>query len=62
MQGIPSRFIAEMKLDEAVAKGDPRERLKKLRADLAARMAAADRDAAAVAAAGPAAPALPTCP
>jgi len=35
--GVPSRFIAEMKLDEAVAKGDPRERLKKMRAELAAR-------------------------
>jgi ATP-dependent DNA helicase Rep len=37
VQGIPSRFIAEMKLDEAVDKGDPRARLKKLRAELAAR-------------------------
>ena len=35
--GVPSRFIAEMKLAEAVDKGDPRERLKKLRAELAAR-------------------------
>ncbi len=35
--GIPSRFIAEMKLDEAKSKEDPRERLKKLRAELAAR-------------------------
>ncbi len=35
--GIPSRFIAEMKLDEVKAKADPRERLKKLRAELAAR-------------------------
>ena len=35
--GIPSRFIAEMKLEEAVDKGDPRERLKKLRAEFAAR-------------------------
>ncbi len=39
VQGIPSRFIAEMKLEEAVDKGDPRERLKKLRAELAARVA-----------------------
>jgi ATP-dependent DNA helicase Rep len=38
VQGIPSRFIAEMKLGEAVDKGDPRERLKKLRAELAARV------------------------
>jgi ATP-dependent DNA helicase Rep len=36
---IPSRFIAEMKLDEAVVKDDPRERLKKLRAELSARVA-----------------------
>ena len=35
--GIPSRFIAEMKLDEVKAREDPRERLKKLRAELAAR-------------------------
>ncbi|MDE2453481.1 MAG: UvrD-helicase domain-containing protein [Burkholderiales bacterium] len=35
--GVPSRFIAEMKLDEVVAKEDPRERLKKLRAELAAK-------------------------
>jgi ATP-dependent DNA helicase Rep len=38
--GVPSRFIAEMKLDEAVTKEDPRERLKKLRAELSARTAA----------------------
>jgi len=41
VQGIPSRFIAEMKLEEAVDRGDPRERLKKLRAELAAKAAAA---------------------
>ena len=35
--GVPSRFIKEMKLDEVVDKGDPRERLKKLRERLAAR-------------------------
>jgi ATP-dependent DNA helicase Rep len=40
VQAIPSRFIAEMKLDEQVAKEDPRERLKKLRAGLLAREAA----------------------
>jgi ATP-dependent DNA helicase Rep len=39
--GIPSRFIAEMRLEEAVDRGDPRERLKKLRAELAAKAAAA---------------------
>ena len=36
---VPSRFIKEMKLDEGVVKEDPRERLKKLRAELAARAA-----------------------
>ena len=41
VQGIPSRFIAEMKLNEATTKEDPRERLKKLRAELAARVGAA---------------------
>ena len=40
VQARPSRFIAEMKLDEAGAKEDPRERLRKLRAELAARPAA----------------------
>jgi ATP-dependent DNA helicase Rep len=35
--GVPSRFIAEMKLNEASAKEDPRERLKKLRDALAAK-------------------------
>ncbi len=39
--GVPSRFIAEMKLNEAVVKEDPRERLKKLRESLAARAALA---------------------
>ena len=39
--GVPSRFIAEMKLDEATTKEDPRERLKRLRAELAAKAAAA---------------------
>ena len=37
--GVPSRFIAEMKLDEGGAKEDPRERLKRLRDELAARPA-----------------------
>jgi ATP-dependent DNA helicase Rep len=37
--GQPSRFIAEMKLNENVIKQDPRERLKHLRAELAARPA-----------------------
>ena len=39
--GVPSRFIAEMKLNEGVVKEDPRERLKRLRAELAARAEAA---------------------
>jgi ATP-dependent DNA helicase Rep len=34
---VPSRFIAEMKLDEGVVKEDPRERLRKLREQLAAK-------------------------
>ena len=41
VQGVPSRFIAEMKLDEAKTKEDPRERLKRLREQLAAKSAAA---------------------
>jgi ATP-dependent DNA helicase Rep len=39
--GVPSRFIAEMKLDEATTREDPRERLKKLRDAMAAKVAAA---------------------
>lgn len=42
--GVPSRFIAEMKLDEGGAKEDPRERLKRLRAELAARAQPAAAD------------------
>jgi ATP-dependent DNA helicase Rep len=41
VQGIPSRFIAEMKLHEASTREDPRERLKRLRAELSAKVAAA---------------------
>ena len=55
VMGVPSRFIAEMKLDEAKSQEDPRERLKKLRAALAAKSAAGDalaKSAAAAAAAG----------
>jgi ATP-dependent DNA helicase Rep len=37
---VPSRFIAEMKLDEGVVREDPRERLRKLREQLAAKPAA----------------------
>jgi ATP-dependent DNA helicase Rep len=37
VRGVPSRFIAEMKLHEALAKEDPRARLQRLRAELAAR-------------------------
>jgi ATP-dependent DNA helicase Rep len=40
VQGVPSRFIAEMKLHEVQAKTDPREKLKALRAAAAARAAA----------------------
>ena len=39
--GVPSRFIAEMKLDEAKGKEDPRERLKKMRDAMAAKVASA---------------------
>ena len=38
--GVPSRFIAEMKLDENQVREDPRERLKRVRAELALRAAA----------------------
>ena len=37
MAGIPSRFLAEMKLDEASGREDPREKIKRLRAELAAK-------------------------
>jgi ATP-dependent DNA helicase Rep len=37
--GIPSRFIAEMKLHEASGREDPREKLKRMRAELAAKAA-----------------------
>ncbi|MBL0423268.1 UvrD-helicase domain-containing protein [Ramlibacter sp. AW1] len=37
--GVPSRFIAEMALDKATIKEDPREKLKALRAEFAARKA-----------------------
>jgi ATP-dependent DNA helicase Rep len=37
IQGIPSRFVGEMKLDEVKAKEDPREKLKALRAAAAQR-------------------------
>ena len=37
--GVPSRFIAEMKLDEVTHKEDPRKKLKRLRAEMAARPA-----------------------
>ncbi|MBM3386166.1 MAG: ATP-dependent DNA helicase Rep [Betaproteobacteria bacterium] len=38
--GIPSRFIAEMALDKATTREDPREKLKALRAEFAQRAAA----------------------
>jgi ATP-dependent DNA helicase Rep len=41
VQAIPSRFIGEMKLHEAKAKEDPREKLKALRAAAAERAASA---------------------
>ncbi len=41
VQGIPSRFIAEMKLHEATVQENPRDKLKRIRAELAAKLAAA---------------------
>jgi len=38
--GIPSRFLAEMKLHEGSTREDPREKLKRMRAELAAKAAA----------------------
>lgn len=38
--GVPSRFIAEMKLHESGIKEDPREKLKRLREAFAAKGAA----------------------
>ncbi len=38
--GIPSRFLAEMKLNEGGAREDPREKLKRMRDELAAKAAA----------------------
>ena len=43
--GVPSRFVGEMKLDEAAAAVDPREKLKLLRAAAAARARQALEDA-----------------
>lgn len=45
VRGVPSRFIAEMALDQATAKEDPREKLKALRAEFA-KKAALDRASA----------------
>ena len=42
--GVPSRFIAEMKLDEVVAKEDPRARLKRMRDEMAARVVVVLKD------------------
>jgi ATP-dependent DNA helicase Rep len=41
VNAMPSRFIAEMKLDEATVKEDPKAKLKALRAEFAAKAAAA---------------------
>jgi ATP-dependent DNA helicase Rep len=41
VQGIPSRFVAEMKLHEGGTKEDPKERLKRLREQLASKTSAA---------------------
>jgi ATP-dependent DNA helicase Rep len=45
--GVPSRFIGEMKLNEAKTHEDPRERLRKLREAIAAKTAGAPPTAAA---------------
>ncbi len=45
--GVPSRFIAEMKLHESGIKEDPREKLKRMREQLAAKAAASAAAAAA---------------
>jgi len=44
--GKPSRFIAEMGLEEATTKEDPREKLRALRAEFAAKAAASAQLAA----------------
>jgi ATP-dependent DNA helicase Rep len=46
VQGIPSRFIGEMKLHESAVKEDPREKLKALRAAAAQRAQQAQQEAA----------------
>ena len=46
VMGVPSRFIAEMKLNEAKSQEDPRERLRKLRESIAAKTASAPPTAA----------------
>jgi len=46
VMGVPSRFIAEMKLSEAKSQEDPRERLRKLRESIAAKTASAPPTAA----------------
>jgi len=38
---VPSRFVAEMQLDKATLSEDPRVKLKRLRDEMAARIAAA---------------------
>ncbi|MBT9459762.1 MAG: UvrD-helicase domain-containing protein [Burkholderiaceae bacterium] len=45
VQGIPSRFVLEMKLHEASTREDPREKLKRLRAEMVQKLA--DKAAAA---------------
>ena len=51
--GLPSRFIAEMALDKATAKEDPREKLKALRAEFAKKAQASAAAAAAAEANAP---------
>jgi ATP-dependent DNA helicase Rep len=44
---LPSRFIAEMGLDQSTAKEDPREKLRALRAEFAAKALVTAANAAA---------------
>jgi len=46
VMGVPSRFILEMKLHESIGREDPREKLKRMREEMAAKAAARDVQAA----------------
>ena len=40
VQAVPSRFVAEMKLHEGAVREDPREKLRRLREEMAAKASA----------------------